>query len=160
MHTAEKAFAALLLFASGVLLREALRLPTSWTEIGPGAGFFPFWLALGVAFQAVLVLIRSLRVPAPPSGRAAPFIEREAFKPLLIVFLPMVAVIGLLDYLGIYIGGAFYLAGYTAFVGRHRWFTILLVSLLIPAALFFIFERWFLMPLPKGILLEYWLYGR
>lgn len=160
MRTAETAFAAILLVASGVLLREALRLPIGWSEIGPGAGFFPFWLAVGVAFQAIVVLVRSLRVPAPPPGRAAPFIQREAFRPLLIAFLPMVAVIGALNYLGLYIGGALYLAGYMIFVGRHHWSTVGLVTILLPLALFFIFERWFLLPMPKGILLEYLLYGR
>jgi len=159
VRTAETTFAVLLLLASGVLLWQALRLPISWTEIGPGAGFFPFWLALGVAFQAVLLVVRSLRVPAP-SGRAAPFVPREAFRPLLIAFLPMVAVIAALNYLGIYLGGALYLAGYMIFVGRHHWSTVVLVTILLPLALFFIFERWFLLPMPKGLLLEYLLYGR
>ncbi|HXF82545.1 MAG TPA: tripartite tricarboxylate transporter TctB family protein [bacterium] len=160
MRTAETVFAAFLLLAAGILLREALRLPIAWTAIGPGVGFFPFWLAVGVSLQAVIVLVRSLRAPAPPAGRAAPFIEREAFKPLLIAFLPMVAVIGTLHYLGLYLGGALYLAGYMLFVGRHHGLTVAAVAILIPLALFFIFERWFLMPMPKGLLLEYLLYGR
>jgi hypothetical protein len=46
------------------------------------------------------------------------------------------------------------------FVGRQRWVTVLLVSVLLPVTLFFIFERWFLLPMPKGMLLEYLLYGR
>jgi len=72
----------------------------------------------------------------------------------------MVAVIALLRYLGIYLGGAIYLAGYMIFVGRQHRVTVALVSILLPLAMFFIFERWFLLPLPKGILLEYLLYGR
>ena len=107
----------------------------------------------------MLLVVRSLRVPAP-SGRAAPFVPREAFRPLLIAFLPMVAVIAALNYLGIYLGGALYLAGYMIFVGRHHWSTVVLVTILLPLALFFIFERWFLLPMPKGLLLEYLLYGR
>jgi putative tricarboxylic transport membrane protein len=160
MRTAETVFAVMLLLLAGGLLREALRLPISWTAIGPGAGFFPFWLAVGTALQGIIVLIRSLRLPAAPAGRAAPFIEREAVKPLLVAFLPMVAVIGAIHYLGLYLGGALYLAGYMIFVGRHHWTTVVVVALLIPLVLFFIFERWFLMPMPKGLLLEYVLYGR
>jgi len=30
----------------------------------------------------------------------------------------------------------------------------------VPLVLFFVFERWFVMPLPKGTVLEWWLYGR
>jgi hypothetical protein len=34
------------------------------------------------------------------------------------------------------------------------------VSVLIPLALFFLFERWFLLPMPSGVILEYLLYKR
>ena len=37
---------------------------------------------------------------------------------------------------------------------------IVAVSVLVPLTLFFIFERWFLLPLPMGVILEYFLYGR
>lgn len=159
MHRADTVFAGLLVLLSAVLFPQALKLPIAWTGSGPGSGFFPFWLTVGVAFHALLILVRSVRAPAPP-GRAAPFIPTKAWRPLLVVFLPMAAVIGLLRYLGIYLGGALYLGGYMIFVGRERWITVLLVSVLLPLALFFIFERWFLLPLPKGMLLEYLLYGR
>ncbi len=159
MQRAETVTATVLLIAALVLVREALRLPVTWTSSGPGTGFFPFMLTALVTVQAAIILVRQLRVPAP-QGRTVPFVEREAYKPLLIVFLPMVAVIALIRYLGIYLGGVLYLAGYMTFVGRHNWVTIILVSVLVPLILFFIFERWFLLPLPKGLLLEYLLYGR
>lgn len=158
MKRAETAVAALLVLGALVLLREALRLPVTWTAIGPGAGFFPFWLALGVAAFGSIVVVQSLLQRVGNSGEA--FIPGRAWKPLLIVFLPMVAVVGVMDYLGIYLGGGLYLAGYMRLVGRHRWLSVALVSVLVPLVLFFIFERWFLLPLPKGTILEYFLYGR
>jgi len=39
--------------------------------------------------------------------------------------------------------------------GRHAWATTLLISLLFPVIIFLIFERWFLVPLPKGLLEAY-----
>ena len=146
---------------AGSLVREAVRLPISWTGVGPGTGFFPFWLAVGVTLCAVIIFLRSLR-PARAGGDEGgrTFIPPEAWKPLLIAFLPMVAIIAVIGYMGIYLGGAVYLAGYMWFVGRHRWYAILLVSVLVPLVLFLFFERWFLLPLPKGSLLEYVLYGR
>ena len=159
MRRAEMVAALVLAAGAVILVREALRLPVGWTSIGPGAGFFPFWLSIGVAISALVIVAKSVRVPATP-GRDTPFIRTPAWKPLLIVFLPMVAVIAALRYLGIYIGGALYLAGYMTFVGRHRWVSIILVSVLVPLALFFIFERWFILPMPKGRLLEYLLYER
>ena len=146
------------------LMREALRLPIGWTGAGPGAGFFPFWLATGVMVCAALLLAQSLRVAraAGPgaSDRGEPFIPAGAWRPLLIAFLPMVVVVAVINYLGIYIGGGLYLAGYMRWVGRNTWSRIALVSTLIPLGLFLIFERWFLLPMPKGVFLEYLLYGR
>jgi len=143
--------AVVLTLGGAILLREALRRPISWTSVGPGAGFFPFWLAVGVTACAAVLVLQSLRAPA---AAGQPFIPAGAWKPLLIVFLPMVAVVALLDSLGIYLGGGLYLAGYTWFVGRHRWYVTLLVSVLLPVTLFFIFEKWFYLLLPKGIILS------
>ncbi|MGH2453466.1 MAG: tripartite tricarboxylate transporter TctB family protein [bacterium] len=164
MRRAETIMAAVLTLGGALFLREALRRPITWTAVGPGAGFFPFWLALGVTACAAILVMQSLRAPAAAGG-GQPFIPAGAWKPLLVVFLPMVAVVVLIDYLGIYLGGALYLAGYTSFVGRQRWYITLLVTVLIPAALFFIFERWFLLLLPKGTILTAFLdainfYGR
>ncbi len=159
MRKAETAVAAALLVGAGAMVWQALHLSVTWTSIGPGAGFFPFWLSVGVLLTAAIVVVQSLR-PQTIDRDAAPFIPGYAWKPLVVVFAPMVAVIVLLDLLGIYIGGAIYLAGYMWLVGRHRWISIALVSVLVPLALFFIFERWFLLPLPKGIILETLLYGK
>jgi hypothetical protein len=41
-------------------------------------------------------------------------------------------------------------------VGRHRWLTVVLIAVVVPVAAFVVFERWFLVPMPKGPL-EDWL---
>ena len=41
-------------------------------------------------------------------------------------------------------------------IGRHRWLTVLAVAVLFPLATFLVFEKWFLVPMPKGPL-EAWL---
>jgi hypothetical protein len=46
--------------------------------------------------------------------------------------------------------------GFMITVGRENIFKALLVSVLVPIGLFFMFEKWFLVPLPKGPL-EAWL---
>ncbi|HEV8352928.1 MAG TPA: hypothetical protein VGR24_01885, partial [bacterium] len=71
MRKAETAVAALLtLFALG-MIREATKL------------------SVGVAVTGVIILTQSLRAPRTADGDAA-FIPPRAWKPLLIVFLPMV----------------------------------------------------------------------
>ena len=41
-------------------------------------------------------------------------------------------------------------------VGRHSWLAIVVLALGIPLVTFVVFERWFLVPMPKGPL-EAWL---
>jgi hypothetical protein len=159
MRRAEVGMAVALVVLGGVLIGQAAQLPVGWTAIGPGAGFFPFWLAVGATGCAGAILLTRLRAQPAARDREA-FIPAHAWRPLLVVFLPMVAVVALINVLGIYLGGALYLAGYMWLVGRHRPLTTVLVSVLVPVVLFFIFERWFLLPLPKGALLESVLYGR
>lgn len=141
-----------------VMMRQALHLPIGWTAVGPGSGFFPFWLSVGLTLAAAVLFRQGGR----PAAKAAEedFIPVHAWKPLVVVFLPILAVIALIDYLGIYLGGALYLIGNMRLVGRSRWAVVVLVSVLIPLVLFFIFERWFLLPMPKGAILEYVLYER
>jgi putative tricarboxylic transport membrane protein len=157
VRRAELVFAAGLVVAGLVFLQEALRLPTGWTPSGPGPGFFPFWLATGFTLTGLVVLARTWKASHDPTKSFAP---PGAWKRVLVVFLPMVGVVAFLHTLGIYLGGGLYLAAYARFVGRHRWPLVLAVSIGVPLVLFFVFERWFVMPLPKGTVLEWWLYGR
>ena len=58
--------------------------------------------------------------------------------------------------LGLYVSGAIYIAFYMRWVGRHDWRAVAAVAVLVPVVTFIVFERWFLVPMPKGPL-EAWL---
>jgi hypothetical protein len=57
---------------------------------------------------------------------------------------------------GLYVATALYMAFYMRWIGRHSWPVTVGLALAIPVATFFVFERWFLVPMPKGAL-EAWL---
>jgi uncharacterized membrane protein len=75
---------------------------------------------------------------------------------VLAVLVPATAMVVVMAFIGLYVASAIYIAFYMRWVGRHRWTTIALLALGIPIATFIIFERWFLVPMPKGPL-EAWL---
>ncbi len=58
--------------------------------------------------------------------------------------------------LGIYVSSALFIFGFMLVIGRENLFKALAVSVCVPLVLFMMFERWFLVPLPKGPL-EAWL---
>ena len=151
MRRAEIVCAAALLLLSAIALGEALRLGIGWGDIGPRGGFFPFWLGVILAGSSLFTLLQGLRRPPTPK----PFLSREALRPVLTVILPIAGAVLLIEVVGFYLTSLLYLFGYMWWSGRHTWSTTLLISLLFPVVIFFIFERWFLIPLPKGLLEAY-----
>ncbi len=87
---------------------------------------------------------------------------REQFVPVLKVLGPLTGFIVLTDPpgplpgLGLYVAAGLYLGFYMRWVGRHHWGTVVALSTAFPVLTFVIFETWFLVPMPKG-LVETWL---
>jgi hypothetical protein len=151
MKRAEIICALALLALAGTGVVEAIRLGSGWGPSGPRAGFFPFWLSLILGACSVMILIRALRMDPTHEAVKKPFVTATKLKPVLAVFLPMAAAVALTEVIGFYLMSAVYLAFFMRWMGRHSWPLILAISLLFPAATFLVLERWFLIPMPKGM---------
>jgi hypothetical protein len=143
---------ALGLIAVGALvLWDALRLGIGWGTDGPKSGFFPFWLATTMIAACLGVLVQTgLR------AGGGPFLRREAMGPVLKVLAPAVGFVLLTQFIGLYAASALYMATYMRWIGGHSWGTVALLSVAFPVITFFVFETWFLVPMPKGPV-ESWL---
>jgi hypothetical protein len=151
MRTADIITASLLTALGAIVLGEAIRLGFRWGPDGPQSGFFPFWLSLILIGHSVAVVIRALRKHSDK-----PFVTREQLRSVLTVIGPAAAMVLVTQFLGLYLASALYLGFYVRWVGRHSWATVVGLALSVPVVTFVIFERWFLVPLPKGPL-EAWL---
>ena len=60
------------------------------------------------------------------------------------------ALVGLIWLIGLYFAAAIFIAFFMYWLGKYPIQKILPVAILIPLALFVMFEIWFLVPLPKG----------
>jgi hypothetical protein len=58
--------------------------------------------------------------------------------------------------LGIYVASCLFIVVFMVLVGRENLLKALALGVAVPFALFLMFEKWFLVPLPKGPL-EAWL---
>jgi putative tricarboxylic transport membrane protein len=151
MRAADIATASILMLLGVVVLVEAIRLGFRWGPDGPQSGFFPFWLAVVVIAHSAAILVLAVR---KRSGE--PFATREQLRSVLTVAWPAAAMVLLTQFIGLYVAAVLYLASYMRLVGRHSWVTTIGLSLAIPLLTFLLFEKWFLVPLPKGPL-EAWL---
>ena len=151
MRAADLATAAVLMALGGLVMFDAVHLGYDWGSDGPKSGFFPFWLAVAMLIACGLIFLQALR-----QRTDKPFVTRAQLRPVLSVLLPATATVLVMEGAGLYVASALYIAFYMRWVGRHRWITIAALALGIPIATFIIFERWFLVPMPKGPL-EAWL---
>ncbi len=134
-----------------VVMVDAYRLGPWIAPDGPQSGFFPFWLALIMIVTCGLIMMQNLWRPLRES-----FVTREQLGPVLKVLWPATAMVVLTQFIGLYVASALYLGFYMRWVGRHSWPTVVVLSVGLPVAIFFVFEQWFLVPMPKGPL-EQWL---
>ena len=151
MRTADLVSAALLMALGGIVIYDAVRIGVGWGDEGPRSGFFPFWLAaLMVAISAAII------IQALVSRSKTPFVTRDRFVPVFKVLAPIAGFIVVTDPpgpwsgLGLYVAGGLYLGFYMRWVGRHDWRSVVALSFAVPVITFFIFESWFLVPMPKG----------
>jgi len=157
MRTADLVTATLLMLLGGIVIYDAAQLGIGWGIEGPGSGFFPFWLASLLVAISAAIFTQAVR-----RRSQKPFVTRERFVPVFHVLAPVAGFIVLTDPpgpwsgIGLYVAGGLYLGFYMRWVGRHGWGAVVALSIALPVAMFFLFETWFLVPMPKGPV-EAWL---
>jgi hypothetical protein len=151
MRAADFITASILMLLGGVVLFDAVRLGVGWGTDGPKSGFFPFWLALIMVMTCAVILLQTWR-----SRSDEKFVTRAQLGPVFKVIWPATAMVLLTHFIGLYVAAALYIGFYMRWVGRHSWIAVAALAVAIPVVSFFIFELWFLVPMPKGPL-ENWL---
>ena len=118
-----------------------------WTDMGPDAGYFPFYIGLLIIFGSAMNLVFSF---VKHRGTGEIFIDAARFKVVLGFLVPLVAFAAVATFLGLYIGTALYIAGAMIFQGRYKWWVGLASGIGVALFFFVIFEIGFKVPLLKG----------
>jgi putative tricarboxylic transport membrane protein len=147
----EMGVALFVLSLGAITMIGSLQVGIGWGAEGPKSGFFPFWVGLIIVLASVLNFWRACEV-APTRL----FAEWSQIAQVRKVVIPMVIYVALVPFLGIYVSSALLIAGFMRWLGRYRWPMTLIISIALPILIYFTFEDWFLVPLPKGPL-EDWL---
>jgi hypothetical protein len=123
----------------------ALQVGIGWGADGPRAGFFPFYVGLIVVLSTVINLYNAIRTP-----EHGVFAEWPALGQVVSVVIPAAVYVSVIPYLGMYVSSAILIAVFMKHFGRYSWLFSIGLAIAVPIALFFMFEIWFLVPLPKG----------
>ena len=128
---------------------EALQL-RYYTAMGPGPGFFPFWLAIVLGGLAIGMLLQAAL------GRAEPmptdfFASGTGYLKAGAVVLALVVTTALLERLGYCLTMLAVYLFLLYSLGRQNWIVTALVALFGSFGVYYSFVRWLQVPLPVGL---------
>ncbi len=141
-------FVALLLLAAAVLvITDSLRVGIGWSDDGPRSGYFPFYIGIGLAGSSAWIALQQL---LNWQRHNEEFAERGQLMLVWAICWPMVVFVGLVAALGIYVASVVLIAYFMVRHGKHKLPYAMAVAIGVPLVCYLTFERWFLVPLPKG----------
>ena len=141
--------AALLFIAIGlVVMVGSLKLGASWGSDGPEAGYFPFYVSLIIIVSSAITLYQAVIVNKNKETES--FVDKESFGQVMAVLLPAFVFILGVQLIGIYVSSAIYIAIFMVWLGKYPIWKAVAVAVGVSAALYFMFEYWFQVPLPHG----------
>ena len=147
MRRADRITGAALLALAVAFAVGALRNYAYWGENGPGPAFLPFWLGLVMALLASALLVGALRSSDPgeswlPSG--------DGLRRLALVMGATVALVALLDVLGMVVATLLFMTALMRGLDRHPWPLTLAVAASVAGFNFLVFSFWLKVPMPVG----------
>ena len=144
----ESAVAIAILVVGMLVVYDSVRLGARWTDDGPQAGYFPFYIGaiLCICAAANLILVNVSRRPEAPV-----FVTHTALRRVLRVLGPAVVYVLAIQLFGLYVASAVYIAFFMVWLGGYRLALAAPIGIGLMAAFFLMFEVWFKVPLYKGM---------
>lgn len=131
-----------------------------WTTLGPGPGFFPFWIGVLLGLSSLVWLFQAHRgnpnvVPQPESPitldtdavSTAPTAKK---RPIWIVLLSLVILASLLELIGFQLSMFAFLLFQLKFQGGRKWLLSLIIALAGSFGVFYLFTEVLQVTLPTS----------
>jgi hypothetical protein len=145
-RTVEVGVGLLILIFGAIVIAGSLQVGINWGVEGPKAGFFPFYIGVIIVGASAFNLVRTFTDVLPDKL----FASWGELRQVMSVVVPSAVYVVLVPILGIYVSSVLLLAVFMKWLGRYRWDLVLAIAFGVPAIFYFMFEMWFLVPLPKG----------
>jgi len=132
-----------------VVLVGSLQVGIGWGAEGPRPGFFPFYIGLLIIASSTVNLVQ-----VGLADRRSGFAEWSQLRQVLLVLVPTAIYVVSIRYVGMYLSSAALIAVFMSWLGKYHWSLTAAISIGTSIAIYLMFEKWFLVPLPKGPLEE------
>jgi hypothetical protein len=128
-----------------IVIAGSLQVGIGWGPEGPKAGFFPFYLGVSIILASVMNLLA-----ATTQDPRKVFADWSQLMSVLSVVIPTAIYVVAVPYTGIYAASLVLIAAFMMWLGRYSVTMSAAVSIGTVVAIYLMFEKWFLVPLPKG----------
>jgi putative tricarboxylic transport membrane protein len=137
-----------LILGSGWAMREALHLQY-YSSLGPGPGFFPFWIALLLGLLGGVMLYQaSVRPSLPSAGRVLP--DRAGGQRITALVIALCAPILVLELLGFRLTMLAFMVAVLKILGCRGVVVPALIAVAGSFGVYHVFVQWLGVPLPLG----------
>jgi len=120
-------------------------------RLGPGPGFFPFWLSLVTGGLSLALLFQTALGKSAANVSATLFPERQGAYRIMIIMVALVGCLALLDPLGFRISLFLFLFFLPLGLGVGNWWVTLIFAVAGSFGIFHVFYYWLKVPLPMGV---------
>ncbi len=144
-RTFELAVAAGIGLFGTVVVYGALLAGIGWGFEGPQAGFFPFIIGVILLGATAVNIWHGWQ-----GSRTKVFAEWDQLKQVGTVTWPIAVFIALVPYIGIYFAAMLLIAYFMMRISDYGPTRTAIIAIGVPLITFLVFERWFLVALPKG----------
>jgi len=128
-----------------IIVVGSVQAGINWGAEGPRAGFFPFYVGLFIIVASAVNLWNLLR-----EEKDGLFAKWDELRQVLSVLIPTTIYAASIPFIGLYIASAVLIGWFMRTLGKYGWLLVLAVSIGTPVLTYIVFEKWFLVPLPKG----------
>jgi hypothetical protein len=143
----ELGVALFLLALGGLVIWDSFRVGIGWADDGPQSGYFPFYIGCLLSASSAFTVVRTLLTWR---AHEEEFATHDELASVMLMLFPLVIYIVCVVEIGLYLPSIVLIAFFMRRHGNYGWLRSLAVPLLTMALFYLIFERWFLVPLPKG----------
>ncbi len=155
----ELGVAGFLMLLGALVVFDSLRLGAGWADDGPQSGYFPFYIGLMLLASSGFVLVKALAcwfsakadpAAAQPGLLTRTFVGRDELQLVMAMLVPATLYVVAMGFVGLYLSSIVLIAWFMRRHGGFSWALSSVVAVGVPLTVFIVFERWFLVPLPKG----------
>jgi len=150
MHRKHQIAALCFLAFSSYLMWDSWNNMEYYTPLGPGAGFFPFWLGALLGGLGIIWLVQVSRSGHREEGPSLP--PRGGIVRILSIVVSVAVVSAVLDLLGFQVTMFLFLLFMLLILGRQTIWTTLIIALVCSVGVYHLFGRYLDVQLPKASL--------